>query len=254
MFSDRLSICVFVLTAMSLMTNLAPPAVAQEVADRESASREYLGRRIARTMHYAGAPWLVRDSREREEEPAKLITALGLEPGMTVCDLGCGNGFYTLRLAERIGASGEVLAVDIQPEMLAMLEDRVAARRLENVNAVLGAETDPRLPAGSLDLVLLVDVYHEFSQPTAMLRAIHASLKPRGRVALVEFRAEDPLVPIKPLHKMTQDQCLKEFGANEFKLVGQYDELPWQHVLFFARDDSPRQGVPLLPWQRGPLE
>lgn len=209
---------------------------------------EYLGRPIAQTMHYLGAPWLVRDSREREEEPAKLLASLGVKPGQTVCDLGCGNGFYTLSLAKLVGPKGRVLAVDIQPEMLELLNDRAESRGATNVETIEGTINDPRLPSGAIDLVLLVDVYHEFSHPPEMLAAIRQSLKPTGRVALVEFRTEDPDVPIKPLHKMSQAQCLKEFEANAFKLVGQFDELPWQHVLFFARDDSPLEPRPLAPW------
>lgn len=211
---------------------------------------EYLGRTIAQTMHYLGAPWLVRDSREREEEPAKLLASLGVKPGQTVCDLGCGNGFYALRLAKLVGPKGRVLAVDIQPEMLELLSDRAKSRGVTNIETIVGAIDDPRLPQGAVDLVLLVDVYHEFSHPPEMLAAIRRSLRPEGRVALVEFRTEDPAVPIKPLHKMTQAQCLKEFEANGFKLVGQFVGLPWQHVLFFARDDSPLQQSPLTPWSK----
>lgn len=210
---------------------------------------EYLGRPIAQTMHFLGAPWLVRESRVREEEPEKLLAALAVEPGQTVCDLGCGNGFYTMRLAKLVGPRGRVLAVDIQPEMLELLRDRVDARGVTNIEPILGEEDDPRLPVGDIDLILLVDVYHELSDPPKMLAAMRESLRPEGRVALVEFRAEDPAVPIKPLHKMTQRQCLKEFTANGFKLVGQYDELPWQHVLLFARNESRLPAHDLVDWR-----
>ncbi|MEM9185391.1 MAG: class I SAM-dependent methyltransferase [Planctomycetota bacterium] len=228
---------------------LLPAASRAGEAELPPAQDAYLGRRIARTMHFLGAPWLVRDAREREEEPAKLMASLGLERGQTVCDLGCGNGFYTLKLAGRVGPTGEVWAVDIQPEMLEMLAERAEARRVTNLRPTLGGLADPKLPAGKIDLILLVDVYHEFSHPARMLTKMRESLAPRGRVALVEFRAEDPGVPIKPLHKMTQRQCVKEYLANGYKLVGQYDGLPWQHVLFFARDDSPLAGVGLRPWR-----
>ncbi|MEM6330896.1 MAG: class I SAM-dependent methyltransferase [Planctomycetota bacterium] len=217
-------------------------------AEPPPARREYMGRRVAQTMHYLGAPWLVRESRDREEEPAKLMAALDVRPGQTVCDLGCGNGFYTLKLAERVGPRGRVFAVDIQEEMLTLLAERSQARGLVNIRPVLGGPYDPKLPAGEVDLILLVDVYHEFSYPQLMLAAMRQSLSPRGRVALVEYRAEDRAVPIKPLHKMTQAQCVKEYTANGYKLTGQYDGLPWQHLLFFARDDSPLDATPLKPW------
>ena len=141
-------------------------------------------------------------------------------------------------MAQLVGEKGRVLAVDIQREMLGLLKDRAAAERVTNIETVLGTVVDPKLPANSVDLVLLVDVYHEFSHPEQMLAAIRRSLKPKGRVALVEFRAEDPTVPIKPLHKMSKAQILKEFPPNGFKLVEEFDKLPWQHVMFFERDDE----------------
>jgi ubiquinone/menaquinone biosynthesis C-methylase UbiE len=202
---------------------------------------EYKGREIAQTMHFLGAPWLTRESRDREEDCKTMLAALGVRPGDTVCDLGCGNGFYTLKLAQLVGEKGRVLAVDIQREMLGLLKDRAAAERVTNIETVLGTVVDPKVPANSVDLVLLVDVYHEFSHPEQMLAAIRRSLKPKGRVALVEFRAEDPAVPIKPLHKMSKAQILKEFPPNGFKLVEEFDKLPWQHVMFFERDDSEPQ-------------
>lgn len=247
-----------------LLFSLAAPqlALAQDVAEQQQtdttndtteappAPPEYLGRRIAQTMHYAGAPWLVRESREREEECSKLLQALKISPGQTVCDLGCGNGFYTLKLAKLVGPKGTVWAVDIQPEMLDLLDERATARGVTNLRPTLGTVTSPNLPKGKLDLLLLVDVYHEFSHPKEMLTAIRASLKPTGRVALVEYRSEDPEVPIKRLHKMSQKQVMKEYQANGFKLVGQYDELPWQHVFFFARDDSQLEKAELKRWEK----
>jgi ubiquinone/menaquinone biosynthesis C-methylase UbiE len=207
-----------------------------------------MGREIARTMHYSGASWLVRESREREEEPRKLLAALNIQRGQTVCDMGCGNGFYTLLMAARVGPRGTVYAVDIQPEMLEMLAERAAARGIPNIRRVVGTATDPRLPANTFDLILAVDVYHEFSHPAEMLQAMRTSLRASGRLVLVEFRLEDPEVPIKLLHKMSQSQVSRELTANGFKLVGQFDELPWQHVLEFAREDSPLREVRLRPW------
>jgi ubiquinone/menaquinone biosynthesis C-methylase UbiE len=198
----------------------------------------YRGREIATTMHYTGASWLTRESRVREEDCETLLDALEVQPGQTVCDMGCGNGFYTLPLARRVGKEGKIVAVDIQREMLNLLKDRASAEKIDNVELVHGTLVDPRLATNSLDLVLMVDVYHEFSHPEQMLKAIRNSLKPAGRVALVEFRAEDPNVPIKPLHKMSKAQILKEFPPNGFRLVGEFDKLPWQHLMFFERDDT----------------
>ena len=198
----------------------------------------YMGREIAQTMHYAGAEWLLRNEREREERCSMLLDNLGLKTGMTVCDMGCGNGFYALPIAELIGKRGRVLAVDIQPEMLDLLRDRMEKTGVDNITPVLGSVHDPRLPEGSVDLMLLVDVYHEFSYPEQMLAAIRRSLKPGGRVALVEFRAEDDEVPIKPEHKMSKKQILKEFPANGFELDSEFERLPWQHVMFFRLADT----------------
>jgi ubiquinone/menaquinone biosynthesis C-methylase UbiE len=138
-----------------------------------------------------------------------------------------------------VGENGKVVAVDIQREMLGLLKDRAAAEKFDNIEPVLGTVVDPRLAPNSIDLVLMVDVYHEFSHPAEMLRAIRQSLKPTGRVALVEFRAEDESVPIKPLHKMSKAQILQEFPPNGFRLAEQFDKLPWQHLMFFKRDDAP---------------
>jgi len=198
----------------------------------------YMGREIAQTMHFTGAPWLTRESRNREEEPAKLMKALDLKPGQTVCDLGCGNGFYSLKLADAVGPEGKVLAVDIQKEMLDMLQKRAEKAHLKNVQPILGSVIDPRLPDNAVDLILVVDVYHEMDHPVEMLAALRKSLGKTGRLVLVEFRAEDPNVPIKELHKMSKAQINKEIPANGFKLVEQYDDLPWQHVMFFERDDT----------------
>lgn len=247
------------LLAFLLGLAAAPPARSDELSGTEgdsvalSAERPapltYMGRTIAPTMSYSGASWLIRDSRDDEENPPLLLKALELKAGQAVCDFGCGNGFYTLQLAKRVGARGLVYAVDIQQEMLDMLAERLTLRGVDNVKPVLATETESGLPPATFDLVLMVDVYHELSDPAAVLAAIRASLRPKGRVAIVEFREEDPAVPILPLHKMSQAQVMREIPANGFKLVGQFDNLPWQHVLFFARDDSPVAVQQLRPWQ-----
>jgi SAM-dependent methyltransferase len=222
---------------------LDPPPLSEEATKPDPnfvppALTHYRGREIAQTMHYTGAGWLTREERQQEEDCDTMVSALGVKPGDVVCDMGCGNGFYTLKLAGIVGESGRVIAVDIQREMLGLLEERAQQEKVENIEPILGTVVDPKLPQGETDLVLLVDVYHEFSHPEQMLAAIRKSLKPDGRVALVEFRAEDPLVPIKPLHKMSKEQIMREFPPNGFKLVAEFDELPWQHVMFFQRDDA----------------
>jgi ubiquinone/menaquinone biosynthesis C-methylase UbiE len=198
----------------------------------------YQGREIAQTMHYLGAPWLVRDSREREEDCSTMLKKLNVHPGQIVSDMGCGNGFYTLKLAPLVGDEGQVLAVDIQPEMLHLLDEQSKAAKVTNIKPILGSVIDPRLPEGKVDLILCVDVYHEFSHPEQMLAAMRKALALKGRLVLVEFRTEDPNVPIKPLHKMSKAQILKEIPPNGYKLVDQFDGLPWQHMMFFERDES----------------
>jgi ubiquinone/menaquinone biosynthesis C-methylase UbiE len=220
-----------------LLCNVVRSAHSEE-ADVPSALKEYKGREIAQTMHYLGADWLTRESRNREEDCDTMLKALDVKPGDVVCDMGCGNGFYTLKLAQLVGPKGKVIAVDIQREMLGLLDDRAKQEKVTNIDTVLGTVFDPKLPEKAVDLVLLVDVYHEFSHPEQMLATIRKSLKPTGRIALVEFRAEDPNVPIKPLHKMSKEQILKEFPPNGFKLVEEFDKLPWQHLMFFQRDDA----------------
>lgn len=205
---------------------------------------EYKGRRIAQTMHYLGAEWLIRDNREQEERCSLMLTNLGVKRGMSICDMGCGNGFYTLQLAKMVGEKGHLYAVDIQPEMLKFLNERADKQGVTNISPILGTFTNPRLPAGKIDLILCVDVYHEFSHPEQMLAAMRKSLSPEGLVALVEYRAEDDKVPIKPEHKMTKEQILKEFPANGFKLVKEFDGLPWQHLMFFASDPQWKEPSP----------
>ena len=214
-----------------------PASPAADTATAEEALpaplTHYQGREIAVTMHYEGAPWLTRESRQREEDCSTLLKALQIKPGQSVCDLGCGNGFYTLMLARRVGSKGQVYAVDIQNEMLHLLSERAKAADLANIKPVLGTRVDPHLPEHALDLVLLVDVYHELSNPEEMLKAIRVALKPHGRLVLGEFRLEDPNVPIKLLHKMSKEQILKEIPPTGFKLVDEFDKLPWQHLMFF---------------------
>lgn len=198
----------------------------------------YLGRRISYTMGVAGAPWLIRKNRQQEEDCATLLKELQLKAGMTVCDMGCGNGFYTLKMAQLVGDDGRILAVDIQPGMLRLLQARAEENGIENIKPILGTVVDPKLPKNQVDLILCVDVYHEFSHPEHMLEAMRNALSKDGVIALAEYREEDPEVPIKPLHKMSKKQILKEYQSNGLKLVREFDGLPWQHLMFFARDEE----------------
>lgn len=223
---------VALISALAVMMTVLHAGAQQETAPEPLT--KYLGRRIAQPMSYHGIPWLNRPERLQEENPQEMLEQLKVEPNMTVCDMGCGDGYYTVELARRVGPEGKVLAVDIQPEMLQELSRRCERLDIKNVDMVLGLPHDPKLPDGKVDLILMVDVYHEFSNPVEMLEAMRRSLKPGGRIALVEFRGEDPTVPIKPEHKMTKKQILKEYKANGFKLVSQYDKLPWQHLMFLS--------------------
>jgi len=217
----------------------------------EEARRTYLDRIVAQPMSHEGASWLVRPERQAEENAEKALLHLKLTEGMMLCDLGCGNGYWTLPMARAVGEAGKVYAVDIQPQMLRQLRTRTGKANLENVVPVLGTVDDPKLPAGvPIDMVLMVDVYHEFSHPESMLWRIRNSLSPQGVVALLEYREEDPEVPIKPLHKMSKRQIMKEYQANGFKLVRESNDLPWQHLMFFARDDSPLDAIEPQPFAR----
>jgi ubiquinone/menaquinone biosynthesis C-methylase UbiE len=194
------------------------------------------GRPIASVMGMGGAPWLVRSERETEEAPDAALDAIGIARGATVADIGAGVGYFTWRLAERVGPAGKVYANDIQEKMLERLRRNMQERGLAHVEPVLGAEDDPRLPAGRMDLVLLVDVYHEFSQPRKMLQKIRESLKPDGRLVLLEYRKEDPSVPIRAEHKMSVQEVKAEVEPEGFRLEKTLDLLPRQHILIFRRN------------------
>ena len=193
------------------------------------------GRRFAQVMGPGGADWLVRPERIEEEEPDKALDAIGLELGQTIADLGAGVGYMTWRMAKRVGPQGTVYGQDIQPYMLDQLQKNMRERGITNVKTILGGLTDPKLPVASLDLLLMVDVYHEFSEPQKMLRGIHEALKPGGRLVLIEYRGEDPAVPIRPEHKMTVKQVRAELEPEGFKFEKSLETLPRQHILIFRR-------------------
>ena len=203
--------------------------------DPNGIGKFYMGREIAHVMGHQAADWLERSEREKEERTSLLIEALKVRPGDVIADIGAGTGYHTRRLAPKVAPGGRIYAVDIQPEMLALLTNTMAQMKITNVVPVLGTIDNPKLPANSVDLALMVDVYHEFSHPYEMMEAISRSLKPGGRVVLVEFRAEDPDVPIKAVHKMSEAQAKKEMAAHPLEWVETINVLPWQHIIVFKK-------------------
>jgi SAM-dependent methyltransferase len=218
--------------AASIVMLAAAISVAQTVAT--PGVHPISGRRFANVMGWQGAEWLERSEREVEEEPDKALDALGTLTGATVADVGAGSGYFTVRLASRVGPKGRVFANDLQPEMLKLLAARLAREQVANVTLVHGAVDNPKLPVASIDLVLMVDVYHEFSEPQKMLRAIRAALKPAGRLVLLEYRKEDPDVPIRFEHKMSVPEAKLELEAEGFRLAKVDGRLPRQHILIFV--------------------
>lgn len=205
------------------------------VGAQETGVHPISGRRFAGVMGYQGADWLDREERDIEEAPDKALAALDLKPGMTVADIGAGSGYMTVRLARLVGPEGRVYAADIQPQMIELLTRRLDREKVSNVVPVLGAIDDPRLPAESIDLMLLVDVYHEFSEPVKMLNGMRLALKPGGRLVLLEYRKEDPTVPIRFEHKMTVAEAKMEIEAAGFTLSKVDGRLPRQHILIFTK-------------------
>jgi ubiquinone/menaquinone biosynthesis C-methylase UbiE len=228
----------------------APPKPAAKARPKAKAKarRErpgfYKGRQIADVMSFQGADWLFRDSREQEEQPEAMLEALKIAPGATVADVGAGAGYTSMRLARRVGPEGTVFATDVQPEMLAMLAENMKAAGIKNVRPVRATQTDTKLPEGKVDLALMVDVYHEASQPEALLKGLHKALKPGGRLVLVEFRGEDPEVPIKPEHKMTLKQVRLEVEPQGFTFKDSLEFLPWQHIIIFEKPKADEAKTP----------
>jgi precorrin-6B methylase 2 len=233
------------LSALTLLSSasidaVAQPATADTRYERAAPSpdgigKRYMGREISGVMGWEGAQWLERESRAHEERPALLLQELALTPGMTVADIGAGTGYYTWQLAKKVGPGGRVYAVDVQPQMIAMLDSQMAKRGVRNVVSVLGSETTVKLPAASVDLAIMVDVYHELAYPAEVLDSIVAALKPGGRVVFVEYRAEDPAVAIKPLHKMSETQIRREATAHGLTWERSIKSLPIQHAIVFRK-------------------
>jgi len=204
----------------------------------------YMGREIAQPMSWEHVDWLFRETRIDEEQPEAMLDALKVPRGATVADVGAGAGYHSIRLARRVGPNGTVLATDIQPEMLRMLQTNAREAGVTNIKSIRATQNDPKLPVGAVDLILMVDVYHECSTPDVILQGFIRALKPRGRLVLVEFRGEDPDVPIRPEHKMTLEQVRREVEPQGFVFKESLEFLPWQHVIIFekpveAKPDSP---------------
>lgn len=202
---------------------------------RDGIGKFYMGREISRVMGHQGADWLERPEREREEMPNILVNLLNLKAGDVVADIGVGTGYIARRISPKIGETGTVYGVDIQQEMLDLLDEKMAAVGITNVKGVLGTITDPKLPPESVDLAIMVDVYHEFSHPYEMMQNICRGLKTGGRVVFVEYRAEDRSVPIKRLHKMSELQVIKEATPHPLSWIETLEDLPWQHVIIFEK-------------------
>lgn len=207
--------------------------------DPDGIGKFYMEREIAHVMGYRAAGWLERKERVKEEAPEKLIKALEVKPGMVVADVGAGSGYHTFRLVPLVGEKGKVIASDIQQEMLDLVTKKAKEKKIANIETVKGTTTDPKLPAEKVDLILMVDVYHEFEFPFEMTEKMVESLKPGGRLVFVEFRLEDQKVPIKLVHKMSERQVLKEMAPfKEMTHTKTYGELPWQHVIIFTKKEK----------------
>ena len=202
--------------------------------DSNGINKWYMGRQIAHVMSHYGIDWLERDEREMEENTSLLLKNLAVKPGMVIADIGAGSGYHSALLSKMVG-TGKVFAVDVEPEMIIYLNERIKQEKLSRIIPVLSAEQEVSLPGNTVDIMLLVDVYHEFSYPYEMALSMRAALKPGGKLVLVEFRSEDPTIPIKTIHKMSKAQAVKEFKVAGFVLDENIDNLPWQHCMVFIK-------------------
>jgi len=214
---------------------LAAQYETRAIHDPDGIGKFYMGREIAHVMGPGGIIWLERSERDREERPQLVLDALDIRDGTTVADLGCGSGYYAFRMSRLVGASGKVFAVDIEPRMLQFVRERAQREAVTNIAPIQATPLDPKLPADSVDLLLMVDVYHELEHPYEVMEKVRDALKQGGRVALVEYRAEDPKVMIKAVHKMTEKQIVAEMREVGLKHVKTVRNLPLQHLVIFEK-------------------
>ena len=233
MHSIKTSVLLSLFLTISLCT-LGQDRYKIRPGDPNGINKWYMGRQIAHVMSHFGIDWLEREEREMEENTSLLLKNLAVKPGMVVADIGAGSGYHSALLSKMVG-TGKVFAVDVEPEMIAYLNQRIKQEKLLRIVPVLSTEQKVSLPENTIDMMLLVDVYHEFSFPYEMALSMRAALKPGGKLVLVEFRAEDPTVPIKTIHKMSEAQAIKEFNAAGFAFDKNIDNLPWQHCMVFIK-------------------
>lgn len=242
-----LSAGLFLVSTPSTIGQSPPARPAADTGDvytrtapsRDGTGKVYMGREISQVMGHRGAAWLERPERAEKEQPELLVDSMTLAPTDVVADIGAGTGYFTFRIVPRV-PDGRVFAVDIQPEMLDIVRSKIEEKNIDNVTPVRGTVTDPNLPSDSVDAALMVDAYHEFSHPREMMLNLKDALVPGGRVYLVEYRKEDPSIPIKPLHKMTEAQARKEMTAVGLEWVATREMLPRQHFMIFRKPPSPR--------------
>ena len=231
---------IFAALLIAASAVLAQPAAFAEryspvPANADGIGKRYMGREISAVMGWQGAAWLERDERDREERTDLLLAALALRPGMAVADVGAGTGYLSRRMAPAVMPGGKIWAVDVQPEMVSLLQAGARRSGLAQIEARLGAVDDVMLPAGSVDLAVMVDVYHELAYPYEVMASVMKALKPGGRIVFVEYKAEDPRVPIKPLHKMSEAQIRREAAVFALDWERTVSTLPWQHVVIFRK-------------------
>jgi FkbM family methyltransferase len=229
------------LQCLCLLASAGPALAAEHPGYIEDPARRttgigkfYMGREISFVMGHRAADWLNRPGRIEEERPDEVVANMNLQADEVVADIGAGSGYFSFRIAAQL-PRGKVMAVDIQPEMLAIIEQRMAEEGVDNIEPVLGAIDDPNLEPESIDAAIMVDAYHEFSHPFEMVQGIYNALKPGGRIFLLEYRGEDPSVPIRPLHKMTEIQAVREMSVFGLEWTDTLDFLPWQHMMIFTK-------------------